>query len=157
MAWTRHGLPGIFNSTSITLADEQGVALAVDISGRLIVPLDAYADIGATPLFDSDGDNNVQTVKSSAGAIYAIEVSNPNAADAYLQLFNLASGNVTVGTTAPTLSFFVPAGDGVNDGAMDKIFSVPIKFGTAINYACTTTATGNGDPTTGLIVNILFK
>lgn len=238
MARVKHGLPGVYNASVLTLTDEEGAAvglsvrgftiiegniadngadsgnpikvggkynstlptyadgdrgnLQIDSRGRLIIALeaadleigsvelknydtddrqavdtshrasvkgylDAATDLGATPLFDADGDNTPQQVKASAGAIYAIEVSNPNAADAYLQLFDVANGSITVGTTAPNLSFLVPAGDGTKDGAMDKIFTIPIKFGTAVNYACTTTATGNGDPSTGLIVNILYK
>ena len=36
MARTKHGLPGIYNATPITLSDEQGSALAVNASGQLI-------------------------------------------------------------------------------------------------------------------------
>lgn len=105
-----------------------------------------------TPYFDSDGDNTAQTMKGSAGNLYFLEVSNPNASDAYIQLFD-ESGSITVGTTTPKLSFLVPAGDGTKDGAMDKVFTIPIAFANSIKYACTTTATGSTDPTTGLIVN----
>lgn len=110
------------------------------------------------PHFDSDGDNTAQAVKTTAGRIHALEVSNPNAVDAYLQLFNAAAGDVTVGTTTPTLSLFVPAGDGTLDGAMDKEWGDEgLDFQTAITYACATTATGSGDPATGLVVNLLFS
>ena len=105
-------------------------------------------------LFDSDGDNSAQVIKAKPGRIHYIEVSNINAVDAYLQLFDVAAGSVTVGTTTPMQSFLVPKGDGANRGAMDRVFDPPIDFQIAMTYACTTTATGNGDPTTGLIVNI---
>ena len=85
--------------------------------------------------------------------IYNLEVSNPNTVDCYLQLFDFATGDVTVGTTTPAMSLFVPAGDGTLNGAMDKEYSGGLTFETAITYACTTTATGSGDPTTGLVVN----
>src|SRR3990167_8780142 len=107
-------------------------------------------------LFDSDGDNTAQACKASDGYIYGIQVTNTNTADAYFQLFDVAAASVTVGTTTPKLSFLVPAGDGTNAGAVDHFFGKPISFNTAITYACTTTATGNGDPTTGLTVNILY-
>ena len=106
--------------------------------------------------FDADGDNTAQAVSTTSSVLYGIEVSNPNSADAYLQLFDVATGDVTVGTTTPNLSLFVPAGDGTKDGAMDKDFSEGIKFGTAISYACTTGAANAGDPSTGLIVNMWF-
>lgn len=106
----------------------------------------------ALPFLDTDGDNTAQALKTSSGHIYSLEVSNSNVADAFIQFFNAAAADVTVGTTTPDLTFFVPG-----SGAMDKQFTIPIWFGTAITYACTTTATGNGDPTTGLVVNALYK
>lgn len=103
----------------------------------------------ATPYFDGDADNTVQTIKASGGQLYALEVQNPNATAAYLQLFD-ASAPV-VGTTTPVQSFYVPA-----SGGMDKSFAIPIEFGTAIKYACTTTATGNTDPLVGLVLNAAY-
>ena len=106
---------------------------------------------GASMLFDSDGDNTAQTVKASAGTLYTLEVQNPNGSDAYFQLFDASAP--TIGTTVPNQSYIVPA-----NGAMDKTFGAAgIAFATAIKYACTTTATGSGDPTTGLVVNATYK
>src|SRR3990167_8115950 len=106
---------------------------------------DPSVDIGATTYFDADGDNTAQAVKTAGGNVYAVEISNINTTDAFLQLFDLATGNVTVGTTTPKLSLFIPAGDGTKRGASDKVFDVPISFSVAITYACTTTPTGNTD------------
>lgn len=36
MARTNNGLPGIYNSTAITLSDGEGAAIALDSSGRMI-------------------------------------------------------------------------------------------------------------------------
>lgn len=110
-----------------------------------------------TPFFDSDGDNTAQSIKGGSGGLHFLEVQNPNTSDAYIQLFDDETGDVTVGSTTPVLSLFVPAGDGTSDGAMDKMFPFPIKFKTAITYACTTTATGAGDPSTGLVVNAAYE
>lgn len=114
------------------------------------------AALGDT-LFDPDGDNTAQVVKAGGGTLWVLEVSNPNAEDAYLQLYDLAAGDVTVGTTTPKQSYLVPAGDGTRDGAFDRVFPIGMLFRTAITYACTTTPTGNGDPTTGLVVNALYN
>lgn len=113
--------------------------------------------IESTPHFDSDGDNTAQAVKTTAGRIHAIEVSNKNNADAFIQLFDTATTGVTVGTTTPKLSILVPKGDGTLYGSKDMVFNFPIRFTTAITYACTTTPTGNTDPTIGLTVNILYS
>lgn len=134
-------------SGSVTIGAGTSIIGAVVLSGH------ATAGTGLSTIFDADGDNTAQSVKGTPGRLYFIEVSNPNAADAYLQLFDLATGSVTVGATTPKLSLLVPAGDGTKDGAMDKVFTIGLHFGTAITYACTTTATGSGDPTTGLVCN----
>ena len=110
-----------------------------------------------TMQFDADGDNTAQVAFAGPGWLLSVEASNPNAADAYLQLFDVASGSGTVGSTAPNQSLFVPAGDGTKDGAMDKDFGAGIFFENAITYACTTTSTGNTDPTTGLVVNMVYR
>ena len=122
-----------------------------DIGDFVIISVNSDGSIDTlavpqTPFFDDDGDNTVQTIKDSAGILQFLEVQNPNNnSDAYIQLFDEA-GTITVGTTAPKLSLLVP-----RNGAMDKFFN--INFANSIKYACTTTVTGSGDPTVGLIVN----
>lgn len=125
-----------------------------DVSAANPVPIKEQE--ACSMLFDSDGDNTAQVVKAAAGKLYGLEVSNPNAVDAWIQLFDVAVGYVTVGTTTPNQSYLVPAGNGVQDGGMDKTFVIPLNFVAAITYACTTTPTGNGDPTTGLVVNAWY-
>jgi len=112
---------------------------------------------GLRTLFDSDGDNSAQACKTSNGRLYGVEVSNPNSADAYLQLFDLATGSVTVGSTTPKLSLLIPRGDGTADGAYNDYWVDGIEFNAAITYACTTTATGGSDPSTGLVANFFFR
>ena len=104
--------------------------------------------------FDSDGDNTAQAAKLGGGVLYFIEVSQVNAADSFLQLFDAATGDVTVGTTTPKLSLNIPRGDDTDTGVMSHHFDPPIDFVNAITYACTQTATGDGDPSTGCVVNI---
>lgn len=110
-------------------------------------------------VFDADGDNTVQAVKTSAGQLYGLEITNTNAVDAYVQFFDAATGDVTVGTTTPKLSFLVPAANTSTTiaGATTKHFDDPVGFDVAITYACTTTATGSTDPTIGLICNFLYQ
>lgn len=106
--------------------------------------------------FDSDGDNSAQAGRTVGGKLHYVHVVNTNSADAYLQLFDLATGSVTVGVTTPKLSLLIPAGNGTDAGAFEAGFGpLGIVFNTAITYACTTTATGSTDPTTGLTVNLV--
>jgi hypothetical protein len=112
---------------------------------------------GLQALHDSDGDNTAQAVKTTMGKVFYFEVANINAADAFIQFFDAAAADVVVGTTAPKLSFLVAGGDATLYGSKVVGPCDGINFETAITYACTTTATGNGDPTVGLNVNILYQ
>ena len=161
------------NSTGVLSVDDNGGSLTVDQATHDNLNANANIQVNDTDvatgnpvpvkeqeacsmLFDSDGDNTAQVVKAAAGKLYGLEVSNPNATDAWIQLFDVAAGSVTVGTTTPNQSYLVPAGNGVDYGGMDKDFTIPINFVTAITYACTTTPTGAGNPTIGLIVNARY-
>ena len=116
---------------------------------------------GLRTLFDSDGDNSAQACKTSNGRLYGVEVSNPNSADAYIQFWDasttVAQAELDAGTTAPKLSLLVPAGNGTIDGAYDDYWVDGIEFNAAITYACTTGVATSGDPTTGLIVNLMYR
>jgi hypothetical protein len=123
-----------------------------------VVPEVNATGVGKDTLFDADADNTAQQLKASAGRLYKLQVSNINTTDAFIQLFDAATGSVTVGTTTPKLSFLVPKGNGVDYGSLDIDFGdIGITFATAITYAATTTPTGAGDPTTGLTFNAIYK
>ncbi len=93
-------------------------------------------------------------IKASGGNLYGFDFVNTGATDAYVQFFDLAAGGVTLGTTVPKLSKWVPSG-----GAWEEKFSgeAKVTFATAITIAATATPTGNGAPATGILANILFK
>ena len=112
----------------------------------------AVNTVGMSTVFDADADNSAQVVKASAGNLYYVTAINTNAADAYIQFFDVAAGSVNVGTTVP--KFVLPV---LGEAAYDGGFTVPMTFGTAITYACTTTPTGAGDPTVGLKVSFGYK
>lgn len=125
------------------------------ISDTNPVPIESTATSNATgisTLLDADADNTAQVLKAAAGNLYYIEAINSNAADAYIQLFNVAAGSVNVGTTVPKAVIYVPA-----QGGSVRDFNVPMSFATAMTYACTTTATGGIDPTTGLVITFGYK
>jgi hypothetical protein len=103
-------------------------------------------------LFDNDGDNTTQTCKSGAGNLYGWSVYNSNGQDAFLQIFDNAVSATSAGTTTPKMSIFVPS-----YGGSDMFLNTPINHTLNILYACTTTPTGSGDPTTGLTVNFIYK
>ena len=91
-------------------------------------------------------------VKASAGTVYGIYLfNNSTTANTYLQIWNLATGSITIGTTAPLYSFGVPYG-----GGAFIPFPEPLAFSTAITIAATTTRAGSTYATTGLDYDIIY-
>lgn len=95
---------------------------------------------------------SVTTIKSSQGVFGGYIIYNPNATVSYIQVFNVASGSITLGTTPPTYVITIPATSTAN-----VEFTVGIQHSTAINVYATTTATGNTAPGTGLTCTFLFR
>lgn len=92
-----------------------------------------------------------QEVKQGATDVEYFNVYNPDAALAYLQLYDALAANVTVGTTTPTHSIPVPAG---------AIYDVPLlqamQFDVGLTIAMTTTPGGAIAPGTGAVVNARY-
>lgn len=93
----------------------------------------------------------VTSVKASSGTIGGWYIYNANASVAYVQIFNVASGSVTLGTTAPTMSIGIPA-----SGAANLELANGLKFGTAITIAVTTTRAGSTAPGSTVDINIWY-
>jgi hypothetical protein len=96
--------------------------------------------------------NTKTQVKSGAGNFGGYMFYNPNASVEYIQVWDVASGSITVGTTAPTYVIPIPATTGAN-----VEFSVGIAHATAINIAATTTPTGSTAPGTALVGFVIYK
>lgn len=94
----------------------------------------------------------VKSVKSSAGQFYGIQCGNTNASEGYVQVFNIASGSVTLGTSTPIFS--IPIAATSTGGWM---LPAPVAFGTAISVAATTTATGSSALGTALDCNAVYN
>ena len=108
--------------------------------------------IGSDTHFNAAGTNTVTAVTTLPAQVYQMEISNPNNAEAFIQFFDLAVGDVTLGTTTPKQSYKVPP-----NGGQDKSHNVPVNFDVAVSYAITTTLTGSTAPAANLGVNIIFK
>ncbi len=92
-------------------------------------------------------------VKTTAGSLLHLNAYNPNASGVYLQFFNTALASVTLGTTAPIRSYWVPAG-----GLVDLDFTYYQRYATAITIG-PWSVPGNSAgaaPSTGLLVNVEY-
>ena len=108
---------------------------------------------------DTACGNAADAVKASSAKLYSVTVDNTaNAgASSYVKIFNAASGNVTVGTTAPDLIIFVPQG---------VIVTVPfftgaapgVTLGTALSVCCVTAGGTGGvtSPASAVVVSLNY-
>lgn len=83
-------------------------------------------------------------IKVSSGRLYEYDFYNPNSSGVWVQIFNASSG-VTLGTTVPVRTVYVPPISG-----RDWASPWSTIFGSGIAVACTTTSTGSGAPTAGI-------
>ena len=110
------------------------------------------------PILDLAVTNTVIEVGQNEHEIHSLEAQNINAVDIWLHLWDALEADVTIGVTAPTLSFLVPAGDGALYGAMDKSFPVPVGFNKGLCYACTDAKDGSGAaPAVAVVLNMGYR
>lgn len=128
-------------------------AFNTDSAGGVYVTPSANAGVIGTAIYNNTAlSSTKQAVNASAGNLYGYHIYNPNGVVIYIQLFNLASASVTIGSTSPTAVIAVPP-----LGWADATPATPISFSTALTIAATTTSTGSGTPTTALLFNAWYK
>lgn len=83
---------------------------------------------------------------------------NPNTAVTFIQVFNKASANVTVGSTTPDFVIALPgvASANATGVAANWETTVGIAMSTGITVAATTTATGSTNPANALSCTFLY-
>jgi hypothetical protein len=107
---------------------------------------------------DSAMGNAVDGIKAGAAQLYAVTVNNlGNATPVYVKLYNLASGAVTVGTTAPDMVIYAPGSMLVAQNFYSQ--SAPqLPFATALSAACVTTGgtAGTISPAVAVPVSVTY-
>lgn len=132
--------------------------LAVNEVGALWASMTPSANGGASTMNASSSDgataltSTAQAIKASAGVLLGYYIYNPNATAQFVQFYNTASGSVTVGTTNPLFMLTIPA-----TSAANLAFPYGIAFATAMSWAATSTAGGNGAPSTALDAVCFYK
>jgi hypothetical protein len=133
-------------------------AARMTLDRKQIVTVQPHTAGGWDTFMATSGDsstaltNSAQAIKASAGKLGGWYIYNPNSSAAYVVVYNVASGSVTVGTTAAKWIMAIPATSAANLEMVNGI-----TFDTAIAVAATTTATGNTAPSTALEANFLYK
>lgn len=141
-----------------TLATVTTVGAVTAITNALPTGTNTIGTVNNAPLATVTGltkyrgtavSNTAIAVKASAGRLYNYHIYNAGTLDTFLQFYDVAQGSVTVGTTVPDKTFWVPAG-----GALDGGLVYSAAFASAISIAATTTVTGGTAPATALLVNL---
>lgn len=148
------GGTAVDTNSGVKSAGTQRVVLATDqptLTNPFSVNLLPSTSAGWSPFLANAQSTTVTTVKATAGELGAYYCWNPNAAVAYLQIFDI-SGTVTLGTSVPKWSIGLPAGSAAN-----LELSNGLHFANAIKIAATTTATGSTAPTSAIDCNIGFN
>lgn len=147
------------DETSTDSVDEGDAGAArMTLDRKLIVTVQPHTAGGWDTANMTSGDtftaltNTAQAVKASAGKLGGWYIYNPNSTVAYVIVYNVASGSVTVGTTTPKLVLAIPATSAANLELVNGI-----TFDTAIAVAATTTGGGSTAPSTALEANFWYK
>jgi sulfite reductase alpha subunit-like flavoprotein len=115
---------------------------------------------GGLSIFRSiDLDESEEDIKTSAGQIYGVWVSNMATSTRFVKFYNLTAANTTVGSSTPVITIAVP-GNASDD--VTGLFSSThgIAFDTAI---CAAATTGIADADTGapsandVAINVFYK
>lgn len=109
---------------------------------------------------DTAMGNTADGVKSSSAVIFSISINNSaNGSAVYVKLFNLASGSVVVGTTAPDEVIYVPGSAIVTQNYFTSGSTPGKTFGTALSAICVTTGgtAGSTAPSSNVSVTISYQ
>ncbi len=93
-----------------------------------------------------------QEVKATPATLFGWHIHNVAAAITYIQIFNKAAANVTVGTTVPDLVLGIPS-----SGTISQRDALGIDFSVGLTIAATTTVGGSTAPGTGAVVALFYK
>lgn len=115
---------------------------------------------GGLSIFRSlDLDETEEDVKTAAGMVYGMWVTNLATSTRYVKFYNATAANVTVGTTTPVITIPIP-GNSTDD--VTGLFSstMGIEFATAISVAATTGLADNDTGAPGaneVVINVFYK
>lgn len=137
--------------------DVTSIAAGTNNIGQVCVAPQTANGLSVFNATSSDGatalTNSAQAIKASAGQVYGWYIYNPNSSAQFVQFYNVASASVTVGTTNPLFMLTIPA-----TSAANVEFTNGITFSNAgFSCAATSTAGGNGAPSTALDAVIFYK
>ncbi len=125
---------------------------------QIVVPQPHTAG-GLSIMRSIDLDESEETVKATAGAVYAMWVTNTATSTRFVKFYNDTVANVSVGTTTPVITIGIPGNSSDDISGNFGPGGMGITFDTAITVAATTGVADNDTGAPGaneVIVNIFF-
>lgn len=142
------------------VADADRVNAWFTQNGALNVVPQPHTQGGLSIFRSLDLDETEEDVKTSAGQVYGVWVTNKATSTRWLKFYNATAANVTVGTTTPVITVGIPGNSSDNISGMFSGGGHGIFFDTAI---CVAATTGFADNDTGapaandVLINVFYK
>lgn len=133
--------------------------MRMTLDRKLIVQAQPHTKGGLLIYRSLDLDETEEDIKTSAGQLYGMWVTNRATSARYIKFYNATAANVTVGTTTPVITYEIPANSTDHISAV-VMSAMGIEFDTAISFAATTGFADNdtGAPgTNDIIINVFYK
>lgn len=123
-----------------TMFSALGRAAAASSSPVVLSTEDLAAVTGNLSVFRSlDLDETEEDVKTSAGKLYKLRITNFATSPRYVKLYNATAANVTVGSTTPIDTIVIPAASASDAMVVTENFGGKgLTFSTALSMAATT-------------------
>ncbi|ANW00698.1 hypothetical protein [Bradyrhizobium icense] len=139
----------VADESSTDSVDEGDAGAARMTLDRKIIMTPQPHTSGGLSIFRSlDLDETAEDVKTTAGCLYKLRITNRTTSARFVKLYNATAANVTVGTTTPVDTIVVPGGGSADLATVltENFGGLGLTFGTALSMAATT---GLADNDTG--------
>jgi hypothetical protein len=151
------------DETATDSVDEGDAGAArMTLDRKQIVTLQPHTAGGLSIFRSLDLDETEEDVKTSAGCLYKLRITNRVVTARYVKLYNATAANVTVGTTTPIDTIVVPAAGSADLATVltENFGGLGLTFDTALSLAATTGFADNDTGAPGandIIVSAYYK
>lgn len=135
-------------------------AARMTLDRKQIMTLQPHTAGGLSVFRSLDMDETEEDVKTSAGCLYKLRITNRTTSVRYVKLYNATAANVTVGSTTPIDTIPVPANASDYTVLTESFGGLGLTFDTALSIAATTGFADNdtGAPgTNDIIISAYYK
>jgi hypothetical protein len=135
-------------------------AARMTLDRKVIVSPQPHSAGGLSVFRTLDLDETEEDIKTSAGCLYKLRITNRTTSVRYVKLYNDTAANVAVGTTTPLDTIPIPANASDYTVLTENFGGMGLTFDTALSIAATTGFADNDTGAPGandLIVSAYYK